>query len=176
LNGFTQIVDFTLVYNKYKTKIYNFTYKMTSDRETTEDILQEVFTKLYQNFDNIKNKNSIIYWLFRTARNLIYSYYAEKNLMKNLISLENDEGQTIEIETEENLVFEYEVKELKQLVQNALNEIPVEQKEVFLFKEYGELSYKEIADILNISEELVKGRLFKARQKLIKILSTKINR
>ena len=52
--------------------------------------------------------------------------------------------------------------------------MPEEQKDVYLLKEYGELSYKEIAKLLGIDEKLVKSRLFKVRQKLINSISKKI--
>jgi RNA polymerase sigma-70 factor (ECF subfamily) len=54
---------------------------------------------------------------------------------------------------------------------NELELLPQEQKEVYLLREYSGLSYKEIADIQQIDEELVKSRLFKTRQKLIKKVS-----
>ncbi|MFH0733195.1 MAG: RNA polymerase sigma factor [bacterium] len=175
MNKFEQIIDFTLCYNKHKTKVFNFTLKMVNDKDTAEDIVQDVFLKLYINFPVIKNKDSIIYWVFKTTRNLIYEYYREKQKLEKLISIEDEDGQTIEIDSKEDLLHNYELKELKQIVQMSLEHIPIEQKEIFLLKEYGELSYKEIALLLNIDEELVKGRLFKARQKLIKILAKKIN-
>ncbi len=175
MNKFEQIIDFTLCYNKYKAKVFNFTLKMVNDRDIAEDIVQDVFLKLYVNFPLIKNKNSIIFWIFKTTRNLIYTYYREKQKLEKLISIEDEDGETIEIGSNEDLLQNYELKELKQIVQIALEKIPVEQKEIFLLKEYGELSYKEIAQLLNIDEELVKGRLFKARNKLIKILAKRIN-
>ncbi|MDZ7763196.1 MAG: sigma factor-like helix-turn-helix DNA-binding protein [Melioribacteraceae bacterium] len=62
-------------------------------------------------------------------------------------------------------------KELRELVMIELNDLPEEQKEVFVMKEYGGLSYKEISAALEIDENLVRSRLLKPRQKLIKRLS-----
>jgi RNA polymerase sigma-70 factor (ECF subfamily) len=67
--------------------------------------------------------------------------------------------------------MEYENLELKKIIMNELELMPQEQREVYLLKEYSGLSYKEIAAIQNIDEELVKSRLFKTRQKLIKRIS-----
>jgi RNA polymerase sigma-70 factor (ECF subfamily) len=54
---------------------------------------------------------------------------------------------------------------------NELNGMAFEQREVFLLKEYGGFSYREIAEVMNINEDLVKSRLFKTRRKLIEKLS-----
>ena len=60
------------------------------------------------------------------------------------------------------------MKELKSIILNQLNTFPPEQREVYLLKEYGELSYREIAKATNSKVELVKSRLYKTRQKLMK--------
>ena len=70
----------------------------------------------------------------------------------------------------ENLEVEFEKRELKNLILHELNNLPDDQKEVYLLKEYGGLSYKEIAGIMEIEESLVKSRLYKTRQKLISLL------
>lgn len=174
MNKFDQIIDFTLNYNRYKTKVYNFTLRMVNNNDIADDIVQEVFIRLFENYPKIQNKSSIIFWIFKTTRNLVYSYYRDKQKLESIISIDNEEGEFMEIDSNEDLLSNYELKELKQMIQIALDSIPVDQKEIYILKEYGELSYKEIAELLNIDEELVKGRLFKARQKLIRILSKKL--
>jgi RNA polymerase sigma-70 factor (ECF subfamily) len=76
--------------------------------------------------------------------------------------------EDIEVDSGYNLEQKIENKELRKIVLKEVEKLPFEQKEVYLLKEYSELKYKEIADMLNIDESLVKSRLFKARQKLIK--------
>jgi len=56
-----QIIEFTIVFNRHKNKIFNYVLKMVNDRMLTEDIVQNVFLKLYENLDSIKNKNNISY-------------------------------------------------------------------------------------------------------------------
>jgi len=147
---------------------------MVNNTDIADDIVQEVFIRLFENYSKIQNKNSVIFWIFKTTRNLVYSYYRDKQKLESIISIDNEDGEYIEIDSNEDLLSNYELKELKQMIQIALDSIPVDQKEIYILKEYGELSYKEIAELLNIDEELVKGRLFKARQKLIRILSKKL--
>ncbi|MEN8194339.1 MAG: sigma-70 family RNA polymerase sigma factor, partial [Bacteroidota bacterium] len=80
----------------------------------------------------------------------------------------------IEEESDENIEQIFEQKELRIMILSELETIPIEQKDVFLLKEYGGLSYKEIAKLNDIDENLVKARLYKVRQKLIKRLSKKL--
>jgi RNA polymerase sigma-70 factor (ECF subfamily) len=147
---------------------------MVNDRDTAEDILQEVFIKLFENFHTIKNKNSILFWLFKTAQNSVYTYFNYKNKFKTQINLTDTEDEISELTADIDILNGLEEQELKLIIQNSIDMLPLEQKEVYLLKEYGDLSYKEIAELLKIEPDLVKSRIFKARQKLIKTISKKI--
>lgn len=173
-NPQTDIIDFTLIYNKNKARIFNFVLRMISDRMTTEDIVQSVFLKLYENMKNIQNKNSIVYWLFTTARNEVYTYYRGKKSKVDQFNV--SDSDEMDVISNDDLQYEIELKELKEMILNELNEMPVEQKEVFLLKEYGGLHYDEIAGIMSIDVNLVKSRLYKVRQKLITRISRKVKK
>ena len=142
---------------------------MSSDRMQTDDIVQNVFIKLYQNLDLIRNKDSILAWLFRSARNELYSLYRDTKLKK--LYRESEDYNEIEQETDYSLSEEIENKELNEIIMKELENINPDQKEIFILKEYSGLSYKEIAVLIEIEEELVKSRLYKVRQKLIKRVS-----
>jgi RNA polymerase sigma-70 factor (ECF subfamily) len=73
-----------------------------------------------------------------------------------------------------DLTDKVETKELSEIINEEISFLPEVQKEVFILKEYGGLSYKEIGAIMSINEELVKSRLFKIRKKLTNRLSNKI--
>lgn len=168
-NCTNHIVEFTLIYNQFKAKLYNYAIKMVNDTMVCEDLIQNTFLKLFENLDVIRKMGSVQYWLFTTARNEIFTYYRKKKVRVNRFNAEDADEN--DLPAEESLDLQYELKELKELINYELSRMPVEQRDVFLLKEYGELSYKEIASLLNIDAELVKSRLFKARRKLIKRLS-----
>jgi len=141
---------------------------MLNDKTLCEDVVQTVFLKLYENADFIRDKESTKSWLFTTARNEVFSIYRKKKVRKIVHPVEDEE----EFSVNENSVPEdYEMKEIKELLQIELDDLPEEQREVYLLKEYGQLSYKEISDTLGIDEGLIKSRLYKTRQKLIRRLS-----
>ncbi len=142
---------------------------MLRDADTTEDVVQNVFMKLFENLNNIKNKSSIQSWIFKTTRNEIYALFRKKKI-RNEINYDFTDEQ-FSVFAVNQIAEEFEKKELKQIILKNLDLLPQEQKEVFLLKEYGQLSYREIAELLVIDESLVKSRLYKTRQKLISLLS-----
>ena len=134
-----------------------------------DDIVQDVFIKLFENLNNIHNKQSMQFWLFKTARNEMMSFLRNtknKKFITEAVDIEN-----FEIETKISLADEIENAELKKLILNELEVMNEDFSEIFILKEYSGLSYKEIASLLEIDEELVKSRLYKARQKLINKIS-----
>ena len=135
----------------------------------SDDIVQNAFIKLYQNLDLIRNKDSVLAWLFKSARNELYSLYRNTKLKK--LYMESENYSEIEKEADLSLSEEIENKELIAIIMKELENINPDQKEIFVLKEYSGLSYKEIAVLIEIDEELVKSRLYKVRQKLIKKVS-----
>ena len=142
---------------------------MSSDHMQTDDIVQDVFIKLYHNLDLIRNKDSVLAWLFKSSRNELYSLYRNTKLKK--LYMESEDYDEIEMEVEISLSEEIENKELNEIIMKELDNMNPDLKEVFILKEYSGLSYKEIAALIEIDEELVKSRLYKVRQKLIKKVS-----
>lgn len=134
-----------------------------------DDIVQDVFIKLFENLNNIHNKQSIQFWLFKTARNEMMSFLRNTKT-KKFIS-ESLDIEDVEIENKISLAEEIENKELSKLILIELENMNEDFREVFVLKEYSGLSYKEIASLLSIEEDLVKSRLYKARQKLINKIS-----
>lgn len=134
-----------------------------------DDIVQDVFIKLFENLNNIQNKQSIQFWLFKTARNQILGFLRStktKKLLSDTVDVDD-----VEISSDKSLTDEIENKELNKIILRELEIMNIDFKEVFILKEYSGLSYKEIASLLSIDEGLVKSRLYKARQKLIKKIS-----
>ncbi len=168
-NSSQKIIEFTLVYNQHKKKLYNYAFKMLWDQPACEDIIQNTFMKLYENLEKIRNAERIEVWLFTTVRNQIYTLFRNKRIHVDQYGVADTDE--LELDSNYKLAEEYEDVELKEIVMTELNKLPVEQKEVFLLKEYGGFSYKEISAMIKIDEELVKSRLHKTRQKLIKQIS-----
>jgi len=169
-----QIIDFTLLYNKHKKGLYNFACKMLSDKLTAEDLIHTIFLRLFENIDKLKNPESVAFWLYRSLRNEIYMIYRSKKIKNDRYNVED--VYEIEKMDSKNIESEIEMNDIKEIIKGELDKIDKAQKEVFLLKEYGKFSYKEIAEIMDINENLVKSRLFKTRQKLIERMSKIIDK
>lgn len=168
-----ELIDFTISYNRYRKHLYNFALRMTGDRMLAEDIVQTVFLRFWKQMDGIRNPSAIVFWLYKAARNEIYAHFRSKKRNNERIAGEDIGDMQIRGETDIEDVFI--LNETKEMVLAAIASLPGEQREVVLLKEYSGLSYDEIATICGIEATLVKSRLYSARQKLIKILSKKIN-
>ena len=163
------IVQFTIAYNRYKIGVYNYVLKMVENKMVCDDLVQNIFLKLFENLKSIKNRESIKFWIYTTSRNEVYAYFRKKKI--DTMKFTSEDTSDVEKISSENIEYQFELKEMKNLILNELEKMSIEQKEIFLLKEYGGLSYKEISAISNIDENLVKSRLYKTRQKLIDRLS-----
>ncbi|MBN2571230.1 MAG: sigma-70 family RNA polymerase sigma factor [Ignavibacteriales bacterium] len=168
----SEIIEFTLYYNKYKRKLFNFVNKVIRNKMFTEDIIQDIFLKFFKNLNTIRNKDSIPCWLFKLARNEVSMYLRNKNVRVDQFN--TSDPYEVQVVSQMNLADTFELDEIKNLIMQELDTMTIEQKEPFLLKEYGGLSYKEISQVMEIDEELVKSRLYKTRQKLLKIISSVI--
>lgn len=155
------IIDFTLVYNKFKKPLFNYACKIVKSEMFAEDIAHNVFMKLFDNLDRIRHPELVEVWIFTTARNEIFSHFRKnKNRIEEAIELHEEKIST-------NSFFDdFERKELIDMIDEELSEMDSSQSEVYYLKEYSGLSYREIAGIMDITEDLVRSRIFKVRQKL----------
>jgi len=136
---------------------------MVNDQELIEDTLQYTFMKFYENIDSIHNFDSVKFWLIKTARNEVYSHWRNKH--NTVVSIDEDENS---IASFQDIQKDLEQREFLEMMNHELEKINPEQREIFVLREYTGLSYKEIASLTGIDTELVKSRLFKIRQRLIK--------
>jgi len=142
---------------------------MTSEKLTAEDIVQNVFLKLFENYKKIQDKDKVDIWVFKTAKFEVYNFYRGKKTKVDQFGVSDIED--VEVESNLDIADIIEMHELRELILTELENIPVEQKDVFILKEFGELNYNEISRVLDLTEELVKSRLFLARKKLISRIS-----
>jgi len=103
----------------------------------------------------------------------IQIYYRKKKTHPDQFKVEDTDE--LDIDSNFRIEEELEHKELNEIIRTELDKMAIEQRDVFLLKEYGGLSYKEIALVMSIDENLVKSRLFKVRNKLIDKLSKCVN-
>jgi len=158
--------SFDAVYEALFPVIYRISLRITGDREIAEDLCHEAFIKLMERPNLLPDMDQCKFWLIRVVKNLSLNYEKRKNREKAAYSrltrltigvAESSDKQLLKEETRSN-------------VQKALDELPFNLRAPLVFREYGDLSYKEIASLLGISEANVKVRIFRARDHLARAL------
>lgn len=152
---------FSEIYDRYGSKIYLYCRKVFGEGSFAEDIFQETFIQLLKSIENDVKINSVKAYLLITARNLSINFKRKNKVetveFNDLLHLFNDRT--------------YEMKELTQLVDSALDLLPDEHKEAFILQVYNGLSYSEIANITNVPLTTVRNRVVRAKYKLREILT-----
>lgn len=149
------IGTFKELFDTYYDEIVNFMYYKSGDIETSEDIAQEVFLKVWDNRKNVK-KESVQGYLYTIASNLLKNHYKRNSIAFNFsISLGNNP-------TSESPDYILEMKEFDKEIQEVLASMPEKSRIVFLLNRIDGLIYKDIATRLHISIKAVEKRMQKA--------------
>jgi RNA polymerase sigma-70 factor, ECF subfamily len=162
------------IVDRYKDRISGVVYSITRSKADYEDITQEVFIKAYRSLGMFKFGSSLNTWLYRIAVNQSIDYVRKKKAVR-ILSLEGIDDWVLERLRGRRAEFssvpeEIRNAETKEAVEWALAKLPDDARTILTLREYEDLTYEAIADILGISESAVKSRLFRARSELKKIL------
>lgn len=165
-----------LLYERYSKSIFNFILRYTNNREISEDVLQETFTRLWFASHTFNSKKgSLKTWLFTIALNILRSEMTKKRYQYNYTDIDDlstDEEHSNKISNNE--VYDFtESLELKDLIAGALAKLNPFLREVVILKHYHELKFSEIAEITNTPEGTLKARFHTALAKL-KIMLEKV--
>jgi RNA polymerase sigma-70 factor (ECF subfamily) len=135
----------------------------TNDHDDTDDLLQETFVKAYEHLDQFRGDSSLYTWLCRIAINQSITYQRKKKL-RNFINLDNLSIPLISKQSDPQQKMQE--TELKELIQQAVEQLSEKQKTVFNLRFYDELSHAEIAKITGNSVGTIKANFFHAIQKV----------
>src|SRR6202045_2855806 len=146
-------------------QLYNFAHWLTRNREEAEDLVQETYAKALKGFGSFQLGTNFRAWMYRILRNtFLTSRTGLKVTMTVPADLEEDGADlAVERDTPETYLFEQLNREL---LQSAMDELPVHFREILLLCEVEEMSYQEIAETLSIPLGTVMSRLSRARKAL----------
>lgn len=135
------------------------------------DISQEAFYRAFRAIKRFDITKNFYTWFYKILKNLCINHIQSKKNRRIYYIHSNTNTFTPEItSTDDNPQVQLEKKERSQLLINALNTLKEKDKDIIILKDFQELSYAEIADILNIPAGSVMSRLYYARKKLLKKL------
>jgi len=145
--------DFDNIFWENKDMVFNTARKYFKREQDAEDIVQEVFLKVYLHFSSFQKKSSLKTWIYRIALNEIYSRFRKEK--KHLESLEINENM---LSSGDDLqVFRLEQKEMEQKIWKQIQKMPKKRGRVVFLRLSESLSFKEIGETLDVSEDSAKN-------------------
>ena len=150
-------LEFKELFKLYSTDIFNYSHSLLKNRDDAKDAVQDVFVRFFETQNSFRGECSVKTWLLVITRNYCY-----RKLNKTLPQIESLEDET-PISYEETI-------HQKITVDDILDSLKPDEYELVYLREYAGYSYNEICDILGMSLENVKIRLFRIRQKLKRII------
>ena len=158
--------EFELFYKSVFPVLYRISTRIVNNPETAEDICQEAFIKFRNKAPVTNDVNQARYWMIRVVKNICFNYLKRKSRERQ--AYEKISRQPVKTaDTGENALIR---EESRGIVRDALLKLPRRLRNPLVLKEYGELSYREISEMLGISEANVKIRIFRARKRLSEII------
>nr|WP_036679111.1 RNA polymerase sigma factor [Daejeonella oryzae] len=155
---------FNLLLNKYQQKIYWHIRRLVINHDDADDLVQDVFIKVWKNLANFRNDSQLYTWLYRIASNESITFLNRKKL-KNNISLDLDQdGLNLADTLADSSYFDGDKAQMK--LQKALLTLPQKQRLVFNMKYFDDLKYEEISSILGTSVGALKASFHLAVKKI----------
>ena len=171
---------FETLVRRYERPLYNFILRSVRRRERADELLQDVFMKVVQRSGEFKGNSKFSTWLYTIARNLCIDH-SRKMVFRRHKSLDapgrsspGEDGPTLLDRTAADSPDVDRVaiaNDLRQRIQASVEELPDEQREVFLMRQVQGLPFKEIARIVDVPENTVKSRMRYALERLQRALA-----
>ena len=145
---------FGLLVEKYQTKVYNLALRMSGNEDDAFDLAQESFVRAWRNLGGFQFESSFSTWLFRLTSNICLDFLrARKRRAAVSLTMTDDEDEETQLavpdpgKTPEEAVI---AAEDRALLTRALNELPADQRQILTLRAIDDLSYAEIAEILQL--------------------------
>ncbi|MER3446679.1 MAG: RNA polymerase subunit sigma [Candidatus Dadabacteria bacterium] len=160
---------FNEIVNRYGDKVYRTALRITHNPSDAEDVLQEVFITLIEKLDTFHEESKFSTWLYRVAANASFMHLRTEKKYKNQVNLEDyvpyDEDGTLKVikdwsDRPDQVLLN---KEEMEIIERAVNELPVSYRAVFHLRDVEGLTDYETAKVLGLSVSAVKSRIHRAR-------------
>lgn len=168
--------EFGRLLEKYSDPVYRVALRMVNSEQDAEDVLQETFIKVFKNIGRFEERSSLSTWIYRIAINEALMHLRKRS--PEMVSLDEEvETNDGDLEPREIADWrlipeeEFSTSETRAELDQAIQKLPQTLKVVFILRDIEDLSIKETAETLNLTETAVKTRLLRARLKLREELS-----
>ncbi len=163
-----EVAAMEAIYDRFNRPLFNLIYRYTSNREVAEDLLQDVFIKIFTKLNALRKTETFIGWMYRIAVNTCFGYLREaRGQVRRTMAL-NDVKRGVSDDTAKSSdTF------LKKALDDAIQSLPGRMRTIFLLHEIQGFKHEEIAPMLGCSVGTSKSQLFKARMKIRERLEEK---
>lgn len=158
---------FAEIYERYWGLMFHHVLKMIGDKDETKDLVQEIFTNLWLNIEQIESETNIAAYLYVSARNKVINLIRHDKVRNNYLSSLSD----FAIHHESSVLEQLSAKDLSIAIDREIQNLPCKMREIFELSRKKYRTHKEIADELQISDKTVKKQINNA----IKILRLRLN-
>jgi RNA polymerase sigma-70 factor, ECF subfamily len=156
------------IYQQFKQPVFNLAYRYSSDRATAEDLLQDIFIKIFTHLGDVKDTGTFAAWIYRIALNECYSFLREKkSRSQKTIPMAEIEGKL------EEASYDGHEQNIRKPLEEAIQALPAKLRGVFVLHDVQGFKHREIARSLGCSVGTSKSQLFKARLRVRQYLKKK---
>jgi RNA polymerase sigma-70 factor, ECF subfamily len=168
-----EVRAFEVLLTKHRKPIYNFILRFVGDKETAEDVLQETFMRVIRGAETYKRQAKFTTWVYTIARNLCVDMSRRRKHRKHAsldapIGSDDNSGTLLDVVPSTDMSSERQTinKQLHAEMQRAIDALQEDQREVFVLREFMDMPFKEIAEVVGVSENTIKSRMRYALEKL----------
>ena len=160
---------FSELVERYQTRLLNFIYRTIGDRDRAEDLVQEVFIRVYRHLHRFDRSKKFSTWVYTIASNLAKNELRNRSrsplvLFQTIQGTNDDEDRPVQFEDTTSRPDDmYRKRHLRELVEQTVAQLPEHHRQVFVLRELEGKSYEEIAEITDCNLGTVKSRLNRAR-------------
>lgn len=161
-NPITKEKAFTTIVKKYQEKLYWHARRMVVDHEDANDVLQNVFLRVWNGLENFREDSQLYTWLYRIATNECLTYLEQQKKRSSVSLSDVETGLSNKIKADKY----FDANKLEWKLQLAIQQLPEKQKVVFSLRYYEEMPYEEMSRILETSEGALKASYHHAVKKV----------
>ncbi|MCA9676794.1 MAG: RNA polymerase sigma factor [Kofleriaceae bacterium] len=168
-----EVRAFEILLSRHRKPVFNFILRFIGERETAEDLLQETFMRVIKGADAYKRQAKFTTWLYTIARNLCVDQTRRRKHRRHAsldapMSASEDSGTLLDVIPSSEMASDRKSvnKQLHETMQRAIGGLSDEQREVFLMREFLDMPFKQIAEVVGVPENTVKSRMRYALEKL----------
>ncbi|MFI5186479.1 MAG: RNA polymerase sigma factor [Chitinophagales bacterium] len=161
-NPITKEKAFTAIIKKYQEKLYWHVRRMVIEHEDANDVLQNVFVRVWNGLENFREDSQLYTWLYRIATNECLTYIEQQKKRSAVALDEVESGLSNKIKADSH----FDANRLEWKLQLAIQQLPEKQRIVFNLRYYDEMPYEEMSRILDTSEGALKASYHHAVKKI----------